>query len=215
MCYGTALHHPGALLMSSRRAAVFISLALACLLPAVAWAEDAGSVIRTFNVTLLDTMKSGPKLGFKGRVDKLRPAVAQCYDMTLMTRQTLGTGAAKLTPDEAARLAEAYTRFSVASYAAQFDDWNGERLDVGEARPSVGGAVIVPTWIVPKEGDSIEIDYVLREEQGRWRVIDVLYDGNVSQVAVRRSEFISIFRAKGFAGLIETLDRKTAALERN
>jgi len=189
-------------------------LALAVVWPAASHAEEPDAVIRAFNATLLETMKGGAKLGFKGRVEKLRPAVAQVYDMAVMTRQTLGTGATRLSAEDQARIADAYARFSVASYAAQFESWDGERFDVGEARPSTNGAVIVPTWIVPKDGDPTEIDYVLREDQGRWRVVDVLYEGNVSQVAVRRSEFVSIFRAKGLAGLIDTLDRKTAALER-
>ncbi|EPY00323.1 ABC transporter substrate-binding protein [Magnetospirillum fulvum] len=180
-------------------------------LSAPAQAGEPEAVIHAFNDRLLDVMKTGQKLGFKGRVEKLRPAVAAAYDMAAMTRATLGTAAAKMPPEDAARLAEAYTRFSVATYAAQFDDWNGERFEVGEARASTQGAVIVPSTIVPKEGDPVAIDYLLREDQGRWRVVDVYYQGTVSQVAVRRSEFLSIYRAKGLEGLIATLDAQTSA----
>ena len=190
-------------------------LLLAVAAPVAARADEPDAVIRAFNDRLLQAMKDGPKLGFKGRVDLLAPVVAQAYDMTAMTRQTLGTAAARLTADEVKRMGEAYTRFSVANYAAQYKWWTGEKLDVGAPRPSVGGAVVVPTWVVAKDGDSTGIDYVLREEQGRWRVVDVLYEGNVSQVAVRRSEFVSIFRAKGIDGLIETLDKNTDLLDRN
>jgi len=72
----------------------------------------------------------------------------------------------------------------------------------------------VPSWIAPKTGDSTEIDYVMREIDGHWKVVDVLYDGTVSQVAVRRSEFGSIFRGKGLAGLIEVIEKQTAALDK-
>ncbi|MFD2235716.1 ABC transporter substrate-binding protein [Phaeospirillum tilakii] len=178
-------------------------------------AGEAEAVISTFNDHLLETMKAGSKLNFKGRVDKLRPAVVATYDMAAMTRATLGVAATKLSPDEAGRLAEAYTRFSVANYAAQFDSWNGERFEVEAARPSTQGAVVVPTRIVPKDGEPIAIDYLLREEQGRWRVVDVFFQGTVSQVAMRRSEFLSIYRAKGLDGLIDTLDAQTAAQATN
>jgi len=174
-------------------------------------AGEAEAVIGAFNERLLDAMKAGPKLGFKARVDKLRPAVVATYDMAAMTRATLGVVATKLSPDEANRLAEAYTRFSVATYAAQFDAWNGEQFEVDPARASTQGAVVVPTRIVPKDGEPIAIDYLLREEQGRWRVVDVFFQGTVSQVAMRRSEFLSIYRAKGLDGLIETLDAQAAA----
>ena len=183
-------------------------------LPASAQGAGPEAVIRTFSDRLLDSMKGGAKLGFKGRAEKMRPAVADAYDMTSMTRSTLGTAAGKLTPDEALRLAQAYSDFSVATYAAQFNEWNGERFDVGDQRPSTGGTVIVPSWLVPKSGDPTEIDYVMRQEQGQWRIVDVLFEGTVSQVAVRRSEFGSIFRSKGIVGLIETIEKQAAGLDK-
>ncbi|MDO8608316.1 MAG: ABC transporter substrate-binding protein [Phaeospirillum sp.] len=200
--------------MRSRFLAFLLVFTLAAGLPGLAWAGAAETAIRTFSDRLLDVMKNGPKLGFTGRFDKLRPAVAEIYDMSSMTRSTLGALAAKLTPEEATKLTEAYLAFSVATYAAQFDDWGGERFEVGEQRPSTGGAIVVPSWIAPKTGDATQIDYVMREVDGRWRVVDVLYDGTVSQVAVRRSEFVSIFRTKGLSGLIETIQKQTAALDK-
>lgn len=201
--------------MRPRFLAYLLVFALATGLPGLAWAGPAEQVIQSFNERLLDAMKNGPKLGFKGRTEKLRPAVTEVYDMPSMTRSTLGASAAKLTAEEAAKLTETYLTFSVATYASQFDEWNGERFDVGQSRPSTGGSIIVPSWIVPKTGDQTSIDYVMREVDGHWKVIDVLYDGSVSQVAVRRSEFVSIFRSKGFAGLIEAIERQTAALDKN
>ncbi|MBI3446549.1 MAG: ABC transporter substrate-binding protein [Magnetospirillum sp.] len=190
--------------------------ALFLALPGDAQAQSLApeAVVRSFNETLIDVMKNGPKLGFKGRVDKLRPSVGATYDMASMTKSTLGTAASKLTPEEAAKLADTYSAFSVATYAAQFDEWDGERFEVGEPRAAAAGSTIVPSWIVPKAGDATQIDYVMRQDQGQWKVIDVLFDGTVSQVAVRRSEFVSIFRARGFTGLIETIEKQTVALEK-
>jgi phospholipid transport system substrate-binding protein len=198
--------------MRARFPAFLLALVLAMSSPALAWAGAAETTVQSFSAVLLDVMKNGPALGFSGRSAKLRQPVADLFDMASMTKSTLGASAAKLTPEDAAKLTQTYLAFSVATYAAQFDEWNGERFEVGDQRPSTGGAVIVPSWIIPKTGDATEIDYVMRETDGRWRVVDVLYDGSVSQVAVRRSEFVSIFRAKGIAGLIETIEKQTAAL---
>ena len=200
--------------MRSRFLACLLVVTLAVSLPERAWAAAAEQAIQNFNSVLLDVMKDGPRLGFKGRAEKLRPAVAEVYDMPSMTKSTLGAAAAKLTAEDSARLSETYLTFSIDNYAAQFDEWNGERFEVGERRPSTGGAIIVPSWIAPKTGDSTEIDYVMREVDGHWKVVDVLYDGTVSQVAVRRSEFGSIFRGKGLAGLIEVIEKQTAALDK-
>ena len=202
--------------MRSLFAVSMLALLLMSGLAPSANAQGTGpeAVIRTFSDRLLESMKGGAKIGFKGRADKMRPAVADAYDMPAMTRGTLGTAFGKLTPEEAVKLAETYSAFSVATYAAQFNEWNGERFEVGEPRPSTGGTVIVPSWLVPKNGDPTQIDYVMRQDQGKWRIVDVLFEGTVSQVAVRRSEFGSIFRNKGYAGLIETIEKQTAGLDK-
>lgn len=202
--------------MRSLSAALLTAVILFSSWGAPAQAQDAGpeAVIRTFCDRLLESMKGGAKLGFKGRAEKMRPAVAEAYDMASMTRSTLGSTASKLSPEEAAQLADAYAKFSVATYAAQFNEWNGERFDIGETRPSTGGAVIVSSKLVPKGAEPTQIDYVLRQDQGQWKIVDVLFEGTVSQVAVRRSEFSSIYRAKGLSGLLESLERQTAALEK-
>ncbi len=200
------------------RLVLSLTILVLCLLaPAVSWAAEAEATIRQFNERLLDVMKNGPKLGFKGRVERLRPAVVDAYDMPGMTSNTLGSAAAKLTAEESARLLEVYTAFSVATYASQFTGWDGERFEIGETRPYSGGPatagmVVVASWIVPKAGDPVSIDYVMRQVDGRWKVADVLYKGVASQVTVRSAEFRSIFRARKLEGLIESIEVQTASL---
>jgi phospholipid transport system substrate-binding protein len=202
--------------MRSLFAVSVLALVLWSGLPVPASAAEVGpdGVIRTFCERLLESMKGGAKFGFAGREAKMRPAVADAYDMPAMMKATLGTAAAKLSPEETARLIKAYTDFSVATYAAQFNEWNGESFDVGEVRPSAGGMVIVISRLVPKNGDPTEIDYVMRQTDGQWRIVDVLFEGTVSQVAVRRSEFGSLFRSKGLDGLVGILEKQTAALDK-
>lgn len=182
--------------------------------PSPAAAEvEARQVIQTFSDRLLQVMKQAHQLGFQGRLEMMRPAVAEAYDLPAMTRAAIGPAAARLTPDELKHLGEAFNRFTVASYAQEFDSWDGERFEVGQPHPSTEGQVIVPSKIVPKSGEPTEIDYVMHKDDGnQWRIIDVLLEGSVSQVAVRRSEFVSIYRRNGVAGLIDVLDRKTAAM---
>lgn len=184
-----------------------------CAIARVDAASDPKVVIERFCAQLIETMKLGPKLGFQGRVEKLAPAVAAAYDMTAVSRGSLGAAAGKLSVEEIARVAEAYGRFSVATYADQFSTWDGERFELGAPRPVEGGAVVVPSKIIPSQGDPTEIDYLMRDDSGSWRIVDVLFDGSISQVAVRRSEFSPIFRRDGLAGLISALDSKTQSLE--
>lgn len=188
-------------------------LTLGLALPGHAAEASPHDVIQSFSNVLLDVMKNAKTLGFEGRRKKLEPAVAQAYDMTAMTQGALGPASRKLSPEELARLSDAFARYNVATYAQQFDGYDGERFDVGEAKPSTGGNMLVPSQIVPRTGNPTEIDYVMYQTAEGWRIVDVLLEGTVSQVAVRRSEFSSIYRRDGLDGLVNVIDQKTAALK--
>ncbi len=195
-----------------KRFAVFLIAAM-LLLPTGARAEDsAKEVIQTLCGRLLVVMKQSAQLGFQGRVDKLAKVITDSYDMPAATKATLGVAYAKLSPDEATQLTDAFSRFSVYSYAEQFDGWDGEVFEVGDAKPSTEGMVIVPSRIVSKNGAATEIDYLMHQDAGRWRIVDVLLDGTISQTAVRRSEFVSIFRRDGLPGLLAMLNQKMSAM---
>ncbi len=196
-----------------RLGALFLVAALIILPSAFASAEAAPkAVIEDFNAKLLDVMKHGGTLGFRGREEKMRNAVSVAYDMAALTRKTLGVAAAKLSPEEAEQVAEAYLRFSAATYADQFTAWGGEKFEVDDARPAVDGMVVVPSRIIPASGNPVDIDYLMQQDGGNWRIVDVLFDGAISQVAVRRSEILPVFRKDGVKGLVALLEAKTQAL---
>ncbi len=191
-------------------------LVAALLMPVAGWgAADPRQVIQDFSQSLLAVMKGGPKLGFGGRVERLRGPVTDAYDLPAMTRDAVGPAAAQMTPDEMKHLTEAFARYTVASYADQFNSWHGEQFKVGAPHPSTDSLMVVPSQIVPASGSPTEIDYVMhKDRQGQWKIVDVLLEGTVSQLAVRRSEFMSVYRRDGLAGLINLLDSKTAAMGR-
>ncbi|MGE5504695.1 MAG: ABC transporter substrate-binding protein [Actinomycetota bacterium] len=197
----------------TKRSLAALLLCLALALPGAARAEtDARSVVQKFDDALLASMKDGQKLGFKGRSEKLRPTLNATFDWDAMVRGTLGPTAAKLSPDELARLTAAFARFSEANWASQFDEFNDERFEVGEPKASTGDHLLVPNRIVEKSGKTTPIDYLVHQVGGQWRVVDVLMDGAISEVARRRSEFVPIVRAKGVDGLIEMLDNQSVKL---
>ena len=175
---------------------------------------DPAAPVHKLCDTLIEVMKQGKELGFQGRVGKLKSVVAGVYDMPAVTKATLGLAANKLSPEDLARLSDSYGRFSVATYADQFTKWDGERFEVGTPHPGANGTTVVPSVIVTGDGSRTSIDYVMHETDGNWAIVDVLFNGSISQIAVRRSEFVPIFRQNGLDGLIKLIDTKAAALEK-
>lgn len=176
-------------------------------------AATPATTIESFYATLLSVMKDGQKLGFAGRRQKLAPAVTAAFDLPLMTRLVVGLQWPSLSSENQQQLVAAFTEFSVATYASQFDGYSGERFEVDpKTIPAPGADVIVDTKLIQSDGDPVVLNYLLRQQQGEWRIIDVFLSGTISQLAARRSEFSAILRDQGASGLIAVLKEKTRAL---
>jgi phospholipid transport system substrate-binding protein len=180
---------------------------------APAYAATPQDTVRSFYATLLMTMKQGPALGEGGRYAALAPVVPQVFDVPFMTRLAVGPDWASLTPDQQQQVTAAFGRYVAATYADRFDSYSGEQLEVGAEQPFAGG-YIVRTRIVKPTGDPVTIDYLMRDDQGVWKIADVYLDGSISQLATQRSEFHAILRRKGVEGLISALNQKVDLLRR-
>jgi phospholipid transport system substrate-binding protein len=198
--------------MIARR--TLLGFALGILAAGAAAAADGSpsATIESFYQTLLGVMKEGPALGFAGRRDRLAPAVKQAFDLPLMTRLMVGPQWSSLQPADQQQLVDAFTNFSIATYASRFDDYSGERFQVDpNPTPANNGAVIVHSRLVKSDGEPVPIDYQLRDTGG-WRIVDVYLNGTVSELATRRSEFSSVLRRGGASALVQLLQQKTAQL---
>ena len=162
---------------------------------------------------LLQVMKQGPTLDFAGRVKVLDPTLRRLYDMPLVTRLVVGPPWRGMSTDEQQQVVAAFSDYSVAVYAGRFKSYSGEKFVVDPATSTVAsGDIIAHTKLLPHDGEAVELDYLERQESGSWRIIDVLLNGTISEMAERRSEYASAIRDGGAAALVRLLREKTAQL---
>ena len=171
---------------------------------------SASSLVRNFYDQLTDTMKQGEKLGFDGRFKKMEPVVSSIYNMPLMTRFAVGPSWSTAKPEQQQKMIEAFAMFSAATYASRFTRYDGEKFEVIGEKPSSGGGIIVETKLTPKDSEPVSLNYVVRnDETGNPRIVDVLLDSTISELATRRSEFSSIVKREGMDALIIMLNDKS------
>jgi phospholipid transport system substrate-binding protein len=193
--------------------ALLIGLAmLAPLRTAGAMADNGAYTVRSLYSTLLATMQNGPALGPQGRYWQIEPVVSRVFDIPLMARLAVGPGWTGLSQTQRQQVAEAFTRYIAAVYAERFDSYAGERLQVTGEQSSPGGPIIT-SQIVKSDGESFDINYLMRNNGGVWQIADVYLDGTISELATRRSEFAEILRRSGIDGLIAALNKKADDLQ--
>jgi phospholipid transport system substrate-binding protein len=162
---------------------------------------------------LLGAMQAGPRMSFEQRVASLAPVIDQTFDLDAILAASVGLRWPELPNDQKALVGAAFRRYTVASYAANFDSYNGQTFQVSPDIRDVGnGEVIVRTKLVARDGSSTPLDYVLRGGPSGWKVVDVLAGGAISRVAVQRSDFRTLLSSGGVPALTVALQNKVANL---
>jgi len=192
-----------------------VVLGLMALAPAQGAEAPASRLIERFHETLIDVMKNAETLGFDGRYEKLAPAVKETFNLAFMARFAAGSHWKRLSDDQQDKLIEAFSALTIATYAERFDGYSGERFDTLNEKQHRRRRTtrLVETGLVKSDGETINLDYLVGERGGNWRVIDVHFKG-VSELAVRRSEYTSALKRKGFDGLIAVIEKKIANLRK-
>jgi len=176
----------------SRSIAFALMVAALAAAPSGAQAQAASAptpaaTVQALCDALISAMKQGPALGFAGRRQLLEPEIRRAIDLPLMTRLVLGPPWRTLTPDLQRQLVDAFSDYSISTYANRFSGFSGEP-------------------------EPVRLDYLMRSSGGSWKIIDVYLSGTISELAARRSEFSAVLRQGGAAALVETLRKKAAEL---
>jgi phospholipid transport system substrate-binding protein len=190
-------------------AAVLLSPAL----PAHAVTEVAAvAPIQRLVDGLVEIMKAGPGTPFQQRYATLAPVIDRTFDLAAILQESVGFSWATLSPQQQAMLTDAFRRYTVSSYVNSFDDFNGQRFEISPDTRAVGSDQVVETKVIPKNGTTHELDYVMRQGAAGWRVVDILADGSISRVAVQRSDFRRVLSRGGAQALADSLRTKSADL---
>jgi phospholipid transport system substrate-binding protein len=198
---------------ASRVAQLAILVAALSYLAPPANAGPASDIIGKLNTVFIDVMQNTKSLGYESRYKKLEPALAEAYDFAEMTRVATGRHWRSLTDDQKRQLVAAFHDLSIATYAARFGGFGGGHFEILGEETAPAGSVRVNNQIVPASGVPIRVDYLLRQNGGQWRVIDVYLKSSVSELAMRRGEFTGILAKRGFDGLIAEIKAKISKLQ--
>ena len=179
--------------------------------PVHAAPASGGDTVRGLYDALLSTMKNGRTLSQSGRFTQLAPVIRRTFDIASMARLSVGPSWANLTEAQRQQVNESFGRYISAIYADRFDSYDGQRLEVTSEQPAPSG-VMVRSQIIKASGEPVKVDYMLRRHGDSWLISDIYFDGAISDVATRRSEFAAILRTDGIDGLIAALNRKADSL---
>lgn len=184
-----------------------LALFLAVFLIAPVIAAEPAQTVDRFHAGLLDNMKRGKTLGCAGRIAHMKPVIQSTFDLPFLSQRILRKRWAELSEAQRARFTTALQDMVVATYAGQFASFGGESFTTLATETNGSNRVVHSKF---KHGaETVSFDYVLRQTAGEWRVVNVVAEG-VSDLAIRSAQYESVFKQKGFEGLITHMQAQTA-----
>src|SRR5262249_48596751 len=125
-----------------------------------------------------------------------------------MTRVAVGPIWTKFTDDDRSAITDVFGRYMTTMYAARFTGYSGQTFEIVEAKPRDDGAILVITKLNRKDKEPVELSYMLHGQGDQWHIVDVYYNGAISQLAQLRSEFTAPLRDGGVTNLKTVLESK-------
>jgi phospholipid transport system substrate-binding protein len=177
-----------------------------------ATADPASAVqtIERLEGVMLELMKNADTLGYQGRFDRIAPSVRETFDIPFMAQKSIGRYWKGLDESERTRWLKTFEDFTISNFADRFDGYSGQSFEIVGNKPASHETLMVLTRLNRPGSDDVELNYRMRAEDGRWRIIDLYSGGKVSEVALRRSEYGSVLKQGGIEKLIASVAAKTA-----
>jgi phospholipid transport system substrate-binding protein len=164
-------------------------------------------VVENLHASLLTVMKEAEKLGYQDRYDRLEPVITAAFDFPFIARIVVGRYWNGFSDEEKRNFVETFSRLSIATYAGRFDGYSGERFEVVSKKATRRGRIVVRSILIKPEGEEIELDYILHKNGDQWNIINVIANG-VSDLSMKRSDYTTFLKKKGFNDFIDKLNLK-------
>ena len=175
-------------------------------------ASPPTEVIEKLHEKLIEIMKQGNRLDVAQRYHELQPILESTFDFERMISVAAGSFWTQASETQRKQLLDAFSKLSITTYVVRFNNWTGESFETLGTREGPRDTVLVDTRLNRPNDPAVPITYVMMQVDGQWRIIDVLLDRSISELAVRRSEYSQVLRSGGTEKLAQVLDQKTAEL---
>jgi len=172
----------------------------------------AAQVVQRLNAVLNEVLANGDALKFEGRYRKLQPVLASVFDIPEMARVATGPKWNELSDADKQAMTDLFGKYMGTMYAARFRGHGGDTLEMGDVKPRDNGKMLVATKLNRKDGGPVDLSYLLRGQADSWHIVDVYYNGSISQMAQLRSEFSVPMRDGGVEKLKAAISDKTQQL---
>ena len=190
-------------------AAVLLTTLVGLATPAVA--QSPSQVVDALANQVVSVLKNSA-LDTQQKRTEIQNIAYTAIDFPTLCKLVLARNWPKFSPTQRGEFEQEFKEHLSMTYGRNVDNYKNEKVAILGERPEARNDVTVQTKILRGGSDDVVVDYRLRENEGQWKIIDVIIEG-VSLVSNFRSQFQDIVANGGPDRLLVLLKEKNAAGE--
>jgi phospholipid transport system substrate-binding protein len=150
------------------------------------------------------------------RQHKMIEIVAKRFDFTDMARSSLGYNWKKLSNAQQGQFVPLFTAFMEDAYLDKIDSYSGQKVQFVGQKAMDANTAEVKSVVQPVDSSDqpIQINYLVKQTAGDWKVYDVTVD-DISITANYRNQFTRMIDQQGFDGLMSAMRKKQQELRQS
>ena len=164
------------------------------------------TIDRVLEIVSDEGLRKNPSL----RREKLRETIGARFNYKQMVMRSLAKNYKNRTDKEREEFTGLFKKLLENSYASKIEHYRDETINYVDEKVK-GKYALVRTQIVRKDA-TIDVDYKLINEDGRWTVYDFVIE-EVSLIRNYRSQFNKIIKTESYGALVSKLSKKIKDLE--
>ena len=125
-----------------------------------------------------------------------------------MIRYIYGYRWKDLTELEKKKLSQTFLDFISFNYAKRFKNINKLYFKFDGTEDINDTRLLVKTLMTTSDKEPIKFYYIFDYEDGKWKIFDILLNGSISEISVKKNDFKKIIIDEGVDGLIKKLNSK-------
>ena len=195
------------------RRVLLAALALVFLFPTAARTQqqDARAMVQAHVDNVIKVLRNPALKGGKGEKEKRAEITAEAeklFDFVELSKRTLGLGWNRFSLDQRKEFVTLYKDILQNTYFDRITAYTDEKVEFTNTVPLGANTVEVRSEVIAQSG-RIPIYYRAMNENGQWKVYDVVIEG-ASLISNYRSPFREILINQSPQGLLDTLKKRAA-----
>lgn len=173
---------------------------------------DAYEVIESLHECLLNIMQNAEEMGYQGRYKAIHDTVTSSFDTALIAKVIMSRYWKDMEETQQTDFVDLFKHLSVATYASRFDGYSGESFVELSTEVLKKGRLLIKTELQRPDDTPVSLNYLMHQQEDKWLIISVIANG-VNDLSLKRAEYATVIKEKGFEGLVEDVAGKISDME--